>query len=456
MTTTGAERQFFGHPKGLGTLAGTQVWERFSYYGMQALLALYLVNYLLLPGNVEQVIGFAGFQRILETVFGPMTRLALASQIFGLYTGFAYLMPLAGAMVADRWLGQRKTTVLGLSLMAGGHLLMATTAGFLFALLLLVLGAGCIRGTMYAQVGKLYGAGDSRRTQGFSIYLIALNIGALLAPLVCGTLGERLGWHYGFGVAAIGMAIGLAIYLRGLGNLPPDQRRVAGEAIALSTADRRSIAAVLIILLPTTLIFIASQQAYNVLILWAASHVDRQIGGFVFPVTWLLTLDGIMTIFGVALTIPLFRWLAGRGAEPDTLVKIAIGGGLTALAYGLLALGTAASALVPALLVFGFFTLMDASFAWTDPVANSFVARFSPPALATTMMSINLTSFGVANIVTGWLGRFYEPWGAVRFWELHAGIAVAGAVLALVLRPLIAYLLAEHEEGPLALASTAY
>ncbi len=439
---------FLGHPRGLAFLAFTQVWERFSYYGMQALLALYMIHRLLLPGHVEYVVGFAGFRSGLEVIFGPMTTLALASQIFGLYTGFIYLTPLLGAWLGDRVLGQRMTTVLGLVLMAAGHLLMASEAAFLFALALLVFGAGFMKGNMYAQVGNLYGAGDSRRTRAFSIFLIALNIGAFFAPLVCGTLGEVYGWHWGFGAAGIGMLVGLTTYVSGWRYLPPDRRRRDGPVVKLDSTGWQAVAAIGLMLVPTPFLYAATNQAYNLGIVWAEAHMDRAMFGLTFPVTWLLTLDGLMTIVGIAITIPVWRWLAARRREPDTMHKFAIASVLITAAYGVLAAGTLLTPLVPAAIVVLYFVLFDLSFGWIDPPTNAFVSRFAPVSVVTTMMSINLImTGGLPNILVGWLGRYYEPLGPTGFWMLHAGIAAAGGLLALALRPVIKRLLAGHLEG---------
>lgn len=450
------DADFFGHPRGLAYLAFTQVWERFSFYGMQALLSLYLIRYLLLPGHVEQVWGFVAFRSGVETVFGQLTTLALGAQIFGLYLGLVNLTPLLGAWLGDRILGQRITTVLGLMLMAIGHVLMAFEAAFLLALFFLLIGAGCIRGNMYAQVGDLYNAGDPRRSRAFGIYLIALNVGAFFAPLVCGTLGELYGWHYGFGVAGIGMIVGVVIYVSGLRYLPPDRLRKGKETLPLNPADWRAIMAILLMMVPTLVIYSAVQQAYNLVIVWADTQVNRQILGRQFPVTWFLTLDGLMTIVGVMLTIPIWRWLAARGREPDTMVKFAIAGALVAAAYCILALGSAFSGLVPAIFVILFFIVMDISFGWTDPPANNFVSRFSPQSAVTTMMSVNLMAFGISNIIVGWLGRFYEPLGPTLFWELHAAVAAGGAISSLALRPIISRLLEDHGQGTQSESSTAY
>lgn len=415
---------------------------------MQALLALYMIHRLLLPGHVGNVVGFTGFRGVLTAVFGPMTTLALASQIFGLYTGFVYLTPLVGAWLGDRVLGQRMTTVLGLALMAAGHLLMASEAAFLFALALLVFGAGFMKGNMYAQVGNLYTGGDSRRTRAFSIFLIALNIGAFFAPLVCGTLGEVYGWHWGFGVAGIGMLVGLATYVSGWRYLPPDRRRRSGPTVKLDRSDWRAVAAIGLMMLPTIPLYAATNQAYNLGIVWAEAHMDRAMFGLTFPVTWLLTLDGLITIVGIGITIPLWRWLAAHRREPDTMHKFAIASVQVTLAYGVLAAGTFLAPLVPAAIVMLFFVLFDLSYAWTDPPTNSFVSRFAPASIVTTMMSIMLmVVFGLPNIIVGWMGRFYEPLGPAAFWALHAGLAAAGGVLALALRPVIKHLLAGHAEG---------
>ena len=440
---------FLGHPRGLAYLSFTQVWERFSFYGMQALLTLYMIHQLLLPGHVENVMGFAGFRAAITAVFGPLSTLALASQIFGLYTGFVSLTPLLGAWLGDRLLGQRATSILGLLLMTAGHFLMAFEAAFLAALLLLVLGAGCLKGNMYAQVGNLYQPGDRRQTSAFSIFLLALNTGAFFAPLVCGTLGEMFGWHYGFGVAGLGMLVGLGIYVSGWKYLPPDRARRGrgGATPPLLPIQRRSVIAVLLALLPPLLIIMAANQAYNLVIVWAEVQVNRKIAGMTMPVTWLLTLDGLMTIVGVLITFPLWRWLAARGREPDTMHKFAVSGVLVTLAYALLALGAQHFAVVPLAVVVLFFVLFDLGFGWNDPPANAFVARFAPAGLVTTLMSVNLMALsGIPYFAAGWLGRYYERMGPAGFWWLHGAIAAVGTVLALLLRPLVAHLLGHPEQ----------
>ena len=212
---------FLGHPKGLFYLAFTEAWERFSYYGMTALVVLYMVNQLLLPGHVEHIGGFSGFRAAVESLVGPLSTQALASQIFGLYSGFVYFTPLLGGMIADRWIGQRNAVVIGALSMSAGHIAMTFDQSFLLALLLLVIGSGFLKGNISAQVGALYPPEDeARRTRGFVIFSTAINIGAVAGPLLCGLLAQVYGWHYGFGIAAIFMLLGLATYLYGYRYLP--------------------------------------------------------------------------------------------------------------------------------------------------------------------------------------------------------------------------------------------
>ena len=214
--------ELFGHPRGLFFLFSTELWERFSFYGMRSLLVLYMTKYLLLPEHSGAVIGLDGVRRALEAVFGPLPVQPLASQLWGFYTALVYFTPIFGGLLADRVLGRRKTVVIGAVLMAIGHFMMTVEPLFLFALLFLIVGSGAFKPNISTQVGGLYAPGDHRRDRAYSIFYVGINIGAFLAPLVCGTLGEEVGWHYGFAAAGIGMCIGLCIYLYALPMLPAD------------------------------------------------------------------------------------------------------------------------------------------------------------------------------------------------------------------------------------------
>ena len=305
--TEGAE--LLGHPRGLTVLATTHMWERFSFYGMQALLMLYMTKYLLLPEHARAVLGLAAFRSALSSMFGPMTDLAFASQTYGIYSGLLYGTPMLGAILGDRVLGKTRTVTLGCLLMAAGHLTMASEHLFLVALVLIVTGAGGVVGNMQAQIGLLYGHEDHRRTRAFGIYLITLNIGALVAPLIIGTLGEKVAWHWGFGVAGIGMLIGLATYLAGRRHLPTDIIQPRAERSRLARSEWRRIGAILLLLIPYVFYCAMANQAYGIMFVWADKAVDRKVWGWDMPVTWIGTVDGLLTILGVI--------VASRVPEPE-------------------------------------------------------------------------------------------------------------------------------------------
>src|SRR6202050_3378393 len=289
------------------------MWERFSYYGMRSLLVLYMTKYLLLPEHSGDVIGLVGVKHALEGLSGPLEVQPLSSQIWGLYTGLVYFTPIFGGLLADRVLGQRRTVIIGAVLMAIGHFMMAVEQLFLFALLALILGGGCFKPNISTQVGGLYPPGDDRRDRAYSIFYVGINVGAFLAPLVCGTLGEKAGWHYGFAAAGIGMLIGLSISLYTLPLLPPDELQKATESHsarrALDATEWRGIIALLVLFVPTTLFWATYEQSGNTIVLWAEANTDRTIdlSGLVsqIPTTWFLAFNPFMifafTPFVVAL-----------------------------------------------------------------------------------------------------------------------------------------------------------
>src|SRR5271156_1599956 len=252
-----APADWFGHPRGLTFLFTTEMWERFSYYGMRSLLVLYMTKYLLLPDHAGDVAGLLTVKHALESIFGPLDVQPLSSQIWGLYTGLVYFTPIFGGVPADRVLGQRRTVIMGAVLMAIGHFMMAVEQLFVFALLALILGNGCFKPNISTQVGGLYAPGDHRRDRAYSIFYVGINVGAFLAPLVCGTLGERAGWHYGFAAAGVGMLIGLAIYLYALPMLPSDELQKAKAAHVehrpLHRDEWRAIVGLLVLFVPNTL-----------------------------------------------------------------------------------------------------------------------------------------------------------------------------------------------------------
>ena len=428
-------RELFGHPRGLTVLATTEMWERFSFYGMQALLMLYMTKYLLLPEHARDVLGLDAYRRGLEAVVGKLDDLAFAAQTFGLYSGMIYLTPIAGAWLGDRVLGRTRTISIGCLVMAAGHLAMASEALFLGALTLLIVGAGCLLGNMAAQVGLLYLPEDQRRTRAFGIYLITLNIGALVAPMVIGTLAEKVSWHWGFGAAGIGMLIGLVTYLTGRRHLPPDrlaERRADGPRAPLTPAEWRRVGAILLLLYgPYMLYGVATLQAYGIMYVWADTHVDRTIFGFQMPVTWIGIFDGIATIGGVWLGNVISARLQRRGGDWGDVTKSGLGYAGVTLAW-LFAAGIATLPLTPLLLWLAFFVLLDFSYgAFVEPPVQALVSRDSPPSVVSMMMALLKASTALSYFLLGWLGRFYTPLGPSRFWLMNAAIAGVAAVVML-------------------------
>ncbi len=219
----GKEARLFGHPQGLTYLFGTEMWERFSYYGMRVLLPIYCLQYLLMPGHAEHVIGFEAMKHALGMVYGKFaTPQQLQSAIYGGYTSLVYFTPLIGGYLADRWFGRRYTVVVGGLLMAVGHFLMAFENYFYFALLFLILGNGAFKPNISTQVGGLYKPGDHRIDRAYSIFYVGINLGAFIGQNICGAFGDQQMWSYGFGAAGVGMLIGTLIYLFALRILPHD------------------------------------------------------------------------------------------------------------------------------------------------------------------------------------------------------------------------------------------
>jgi proton-dependent oligopeptide transporter, POT family len=433
-------RTFFGEPQALAYLSFTEAWERFSYYGMTALLVLYLSQQLLLPGHVEHVAGFAAFRHGLEAVFGPMSTLALASQIVGLYTGFVYFTPVFGGLVADRWLGRRFAVMLGAVLMSAGHIAMAFDVSFLIALALLIVGCGLLKGNISAQVGALYAETDvPGRTRGFSIYSTGINVGAVTGPLGCGLLAQLYGWHAGFGLAGLLMLAGLATYIIGYPVVAEETPHGADrpKAQPLGPHERRVVAALIVVMVLTIFQSIAYYQNTNMNLVWIDRSVDLNLLGFHVPVAWFASIDSFVSIMAVAPLLALWRWQNRHGGEPDEIGKIAIGAWMAAAANLLLVVACLAAPRVPVLVPIAYDVLLGIAFLYYWPTAMALVSRIAPPALKATMMGVLFLSLFVSDTALGWIGIYYERMSPAAFWGLHAAISATGGLLALLLaRPL--------------------
>ena len=433
-----ATGDLFGHPKGLSFLFTTEMWERFSYYGMRSLLVLYMTKYLLLPENSGSVRGLATVRSALEGLFGPLDIQPLSSQIWGFYTALVYLTPVFGGLLADRVLGQRRTVVIGAILMAIGHFMMAVEQLFLFALLALILGNGAFKPNISTQVGGLYAPGDPRRDRAYSIFYVGINVGAFLAPLVCGTLGEKAGWHYGFAAAGVGMCIGLCIYLYALPLLPTDElhkvKAAHAERTPLTREQWRAIVALLILFVPNTLFWASYEQMGNTTILWIDANVDRHIDLFglnlQIPTTTFFAFNPFMIFAFTPFVVAWWGRQAARSAEPSTITKMALG-----------CFGVTASNLVKAfaafhagsgqaswLWVLGAIAIITVGELYLSPVGLSLVTKVAPRHMLSMMMGVWLATSFVGGFLAGWLGSFWSRMQPQQYFLMIAAIAALAGV----------------------------
>ncbi len=322
----------------------------------------------------------------------------------------------------------------GAVLMTAGHLLMAIESAFLVALLLLILGAGCLKGNISRQVDGLYARGDRRRTEGFQIFSMAINSGVIVAPLVCGTLGEVYGWHYGFGAAAIGMMLGLCIYIAGRRHLPSNRRDPAQTRSSVLPQDRNVLAVLAAVFLITTCFLIAAGQLGNVYTLWLLSHVDRQIGGWTIPVTWFQSLTPLFSVVLTPLVVQRWRKRAGRGREPGLFAKMAFG--LVLASAGLLLL-TPLSRMesVPWWSVLPTHILVCLAYVMVYPVGLALFSQVAPAGAQAMYIGLFFVSSFVASNFVGFFGSFYSTIPLPLFWALHAALAFGGAMLAVLAIP---------------------
>ncbi len=434
------DRRFLGHPVGLGYLAFTEAWERFSYYGMQTLLVLYMTKYLLLPEHADNVALFGPF----SALYGGLSGQALASAIFGTYAASVYLTPILGGLLADRVLGKRRTVLLGAITMAAGHFLMAFDLTFLFALLCLVVGSGLFKGNIASQVGALYKPDDLRRADAFQIFYLGINAGVIASPLIVGTLGEVYGWHYGFGAAGVGMLIALVIYLAGQKHLPKEHFAPQGAVAAapkakLQRGDWMAVLALIILIPVMAVALLPNQQIFNAYLIWGDQQFDLVWMGHKLPTTWLVTLDAIVSVSFLAGVSLFYRWYGKRWREPDEITKIIIGAAFSV--SGMLCLFMAASTQGPGEKIGLFWPVLfhvvnSIGFAHMLPVSLALFAKVAPKAINSTVIGLYYLAFFMGNSFVGWIGGFYETMPTTSFWLLHAALA-AGSGLSFVLFKLV-------------------
>lgn len=400
---------WFGQPRGLTVLFLTNMWEQFSYYGMRALLVYYMTKQLLLSQETS-------------------------SFVYGAYTAGAYFTPIFGGIIADRFLGKRRAIIIGASTMAFGHFMMAFEPLFYVALATIALGNGLFLPSLPSQVGDLYDRRDPRRGWAYNVYYVGINIGGFLAPLICGTVGELYGWHYGFGIAGIGMVAGLLIYLSGLKYLPPEAPRRARSAQSASRNDGFDRHALLVLIgigVAVTVFRSAYEQVGNTVALWADVGVDRAIGAFEIPMTWFQSLN---PLFVMLMTPPLLRYWrlrAERSGDTAPLKRMAQGALLVAAAYLILAGVEMASGGARAswLWLAAFFLMFTFGELFILPTGLGLFARLAPLSLgATTVAAWFLITF-TGSLSAGFVGTLWSKLDHGLFFVLLAGLATLAAAL---------------------------
>ncbi|HVU29564.1 MAG TPA: peptide MFS transporter [Sphingomicrobium sp.] len=435
------DRAFLGHPKGLGYLGFTEACERFSYYSMQTLLVLYMVNYLLVPGRMEHVIGL----RWLQThVYHGLSGQPLASAIFGTYAALVYGTPILGGIIADKWLGRDRTLILGGVLMAIGHFLMAIQSAFVFALTALVLGVGAFKGNIATQVGALYGPNDLRRAMAFQIFYIFINVSVIVAPLISGTLGQKVGWHYGFGCAGVVMVLGLFIYLSGRRYLAPEELKSPSEEPALReplTREDWICVLYLLILIPVLAVsLLTNQEIFNGYLVWGDQQFDLRLLNNTS--SWLITVDAAVSFAMLVAVAAFWKWWGTHHREPDEISKMIIGsvfsvaGGLCLFMAALTQpAGGKISLFWPML-----FELMNSiGFAHVLPISLALFSKISPKQITSTVIGLYYFSFFIANALVGYVGGLYSSLPTTTFWLIHVASAAFGLVAFVVFKMVIGH-----------------
>lgn len=410
--------EFLGHPKGLYVLFLTEMWERMSYYGMRALLTLYMVDYLFIRQGAADVWGYGVIKESLEGAFGPMSVQAFGSQIYGLYTGLVYLTPVVGGMIADRWLGERNTVVLGAVLMAIGHFFMASEQMFFLALFFIILGNGAFKPNVSTQVGGLYADGDPRRDRAFTIFYMGINLGAFLSPLICGTLGQVYGWHYGFGAAGVGMLLSLVIYVGGQKYLTARHARVLQEKKAVknekfTAAEWKTIGALGVLMLLNIVFWAVYEQQGNTMQLWADRNTDWHLipgVSWEVPSTWFQSFNPLFIFMLAPLLDGFWAWQSRRGKEPTSVMKMAFGCAFLGIAFVIMIAGAKLIGEDKG----SVWWLVSCTFILTigelylSPIGMSLVSKAAPKRIVSMMMGVWFLSNFFGNYLSGYIGTFYE------------------------------------------------
>jgi POT family proton-dependent oligopeptide transporter len=397
-------RNWFGQPPGLTILFLTEMWEKFSFFGMRALLVYYMTKQL-------------GFET------------ARASMIYGIYAAFVYFTPIVGGWLADRYLGARRSVIIGSTIMVIGHGLMGFPELLYPALACIAIGSGLFLPSLPGQVMRLYELHDPRRGSAYNIYFVGINLGALAAPLVCGTLGELWGWHWGFGAAAIGMSLGTLLYAFGGRWLAPEPPPGPARQVPTPSGAAAPIKLLLVVGIAVVIFRGAYEQIGNTIALWADADVDRTIGGFTIPASWFQSVDPLLIFLLTPVAVAFWLRQAKRGNEPHAVGKMAIGAIGLAGAFLLVAAIAAFGGKAHWLWLMAFLFAFTASELFIIPVGLALFAQLAPEGRKSVTMAGWFFASFAGNLFAGFLGTFWGRIDHAVFFAAMAGLAALSSVL---------------------------
>ncbi len=461
------QKTILGHPAGLAVLFGTEFWERFCYYGNNALLTYYMVDYLFVGPRPQTIVGYDSVKSVLEAIYGPLAPQPLAALIYGSFAAATYLTGLAGGALADRVLGQSRAVMAGAVVMAAGEFMLTDPALFFIALFVFTLGVGLLKPNIAAQVGGLYAPGDARIDRAYSIFYVGINLGALLAPLLAGRIGhsapgEPPHWQYGFTAAGAGMLIGLVVFVVGLRWLPPDVRsrrrareaagralRPAGPRTTLSRDERGTILALLLIAFCNIFFWGCYGQQYSTIALLAQNNIDLSLGFVTLHPEDVQSFNPFFIFTLTPLVIAFWAWQARRGQEPNPVTKMAIGCTATAGCFGLLvipALSVDRGGYPSVLWLGAAMSLQTVGELYLMPVAMSLFGQMAPARLMSVMMGVNYLSLAFGNYLAGYLAHFWSDTPKAVFFGMISGIALGTAGGLYLLSRLLMPMLTKRKE----------
>jgi len=406
-----SEKSWFGQPPGLTILFLTEMWEQFSYYGMRALLVYYMTKQLLIGQETS-------------------------SLIYGTYTSLAFFTPIVGGIVSDRWLGKRRAVIIGGATMAAGHFMMTFEPLFYVALATIALGNGLFLPSLPSQINDLYRPDDPRRGWAYNVYYVGINIGGFLAPLICGTLGEFYGWHWGFGAAGVGMLAGLLIYICGGKYLPPQNAPPRATMPSEPTRTGRSTLFVLVAIgLAVTIFRGAYEQVGNTVALFADAGIDRATPLGTIPMTWFQALNPLLVFLMTPFLLARWKRNALFGRELSSMRKMACGASIVACAYVLLALAAsfAGDAHASWIWLFVFFVVFTLGELYILPTGLGLFARLAPPALGATTIAGWFLAIFTGSLAAGVVGTLWSRMSHPAYFVILAAIAALAATLLLAL-----------------------